>query len=182
MSMWCNTDVKQVKTFRESDQEPEFFLLRGPKRPKNWALEAHIVHISENSFNERVKQDWCESRSNFFNKIVENLNLDSFDSFEIWHKQPSLGVSHSYYETTGTHLMVIFYVAGCSVFLSSLLSSTNGYVELTWVTDSAAIFATGPDASYIFRKKVSKQIHLHHLYPKFRFQIYETRTWSTLFP
>ena len=54
MSMW--TDVKPMKTFlRKWPKTSIFTLLLGPKRPRNWAFEAHIVHISESSSNENIK-------------------------------------------------------------------------------------------------------------------------------
>ena len=34
------------------------------KWSKNWAFEAHIVHLSQSSSNEHIKQDRCESRGN----------------------------------------------------------------------------------------------------------------------
>ena len=38
------------------------------------AFEGHIVHISESSSNEHIKQDWCESRWNYFNiKYLEPI-------------------------------------------------------------------------------------------------------------
>ena len=69
--MRSNTDVKPAKIFRESDQTPEFWLTVGPKK----AFEAHIVHISESSFNEHIKQDWCESRGNFLTKYLKTWIL-----------------------------------------------------------------------------------------------------------
>ena len=56
--------MKPVKTFSESDQSPEF-LLWGQN---NWAFWGS---------NENKKQDWCES-GKLINKMVENLNFDSF--------------------------------------------------------------------------------------------------------
>ena len=50
----------------------------GSKCPSNWAFETHIAHISESSSTEHIKQDWCESRGNFFHKIFENENFGSF--------------------------------------------------------------------------------------------------------
>ena len=59
---WCETS----QNLWESDQTPNFLYLRwGPKWPRNWVFEAHILHISESSTNEHKKQDWCESRVNF---------------------------------------------------------------------------------------------------------------------
>ena len=68
MSMWSNTVVKPVKTFEKETKHQKFFLLWGPKWPRNWAFEAHILHISESSSNVHIKQDWCESRPNFSTK------------------------------------------------------------------------------------------------------------------
>ena len=45
-----------------------FDLLLGPKWPRNWASESHIVHTSESSSKEHIKQDWCASRGNFATK------------------------------------------------------------------------------------------------------------------
>ena len=74
MRIWSNTDVKPVETFWESDQSPEFLHTLGSKMAKkNWAFEAHIVHISESSSNEHIKQDWCESRGNLLTKLSKIL-------------------------------------------------------------------------------------------------------------
>ena len=64
-----NTDVKPVKFFWKSDQTPEFWLW-GPNGLKiGPLLLIHIVHISESSPNEHIKQDWCESRGKFLTKL-----------------------------------------------------------------------------------------------------------------
>ena len=59
-----NNDVKPVKTFSESDQREDFWLIWEPKWTKNLAFEADIVHFSESSSNEHIKQDWCEPSGN----------------------------------------------------------------------------------------------------------------------
>ena len=62
MSMWSNTDVKPVKTFWESNQKEEFWLIWGPK---NWAFEAHIVHITESSCNGHKNKTGVNSEETF---------------------------------------------------------------------------------------------------------------------
>ena len=76
MSMWSNTVVKPVKTFWEITKHQKFFLLWGPKWPRNWAFEAHILHISESS----CKQDWCESRPNFSTKYSKTWILTHLEA------------------------------------------------------------------------------------------------------
>ena len=56
------------KLFEKVTKVQNFHLLWDPKWPKNWAFEAHIVHISESSSNEHIMQDWCESRGNILTK------------------------------------------------------------------------------------------------------------------
>ena len=58
--MWNNTDMKPMEICWENDQRSEF---RSTMGPKNWAFDAHIVHI-------------CDIQRKCFNKIVENFNLD----------------------------------------------------------------------------------------------------------
>ena len=57
--MQTKTDVKPVENFWQNDQRPEFLLIWGPKWPKNWTSEAHILHTSKSTCNEHVKQYWC---------------------------------------------------------------------------------------------------------------------------
>ena len=45
-----------------------FYLFWGPKRLKNWASEAHILHTPETTFNEHLKQHWCETSENVLRK------------------------------------------------------------------------------------------------------------------
>ena len=49
--------------------------LWGPKWPRNWAFEDHIVHISESSSNEHIKQEWCESKGNV---LLQNIRKPEF--------------------------------------------------------------------------------------------------------
>ena len=58
MSMWGNICVKPVNTFWES----EFWLTLRSKMAKNGVFEAYIVHTSESSPNDHIKQDWSDSR------------------------------------------------------------------------------------------------------------------------
>ena len=58
----------QWKTFEKMTKVQNFYSLWGPKWAKNWVIEAHILHISESSSIEHIKQDWCESRGNFSTK------------------------------------------------------------------------------------------------------------------
>ena len=80
MSMWSNTVVKPVKTFWEITKHQKFFLLWGPKWPRNWAFEAHIFHFSEGSSIAHIKQDWCESRPNFLTKYSKTWILTHLEA------------------------------------------------------------------------------------------------------
>ena len=42
-------------------KDRNFDLFGDPKWPKNWASEAHILHIYKSTWNEHVKQYGCES-------------------------------------------------------------------------------------------------------------------------
>ena len=65
MSMGIHSDVKLVVTFWKIIKDRNF----GPILwPQNWALEAHVVLISENSPNENLNQSWCESKGKFLTK------------------------------------------------------------------------------------------------------------------
>ena len=80
MSMWSNTVVKPLKTFWEITKHQKFVLLWVPKWPRNWAFEAHILHISEGSSNAHIKQDWCESRPNFSKKYSKTWILTHLEA------------------------------------------------------------------------------------------------------
>ena len=64
MCVWSNTNVKPVHFFCESGQCPQFWLTLGSKMV-NWAFVAYVVHPSESSSNEHIKQNRCESRGTF---------------------------------------------------------------------------------------------------------------------
>ena len=84
MSMWTILMREQWKLW-ESYQSPEFWLtFWGPRWPKNLAFDvkAHIVHISESSSNDYIKQDLRIQRK--LNKIVVNLKFHSFGGQKIW--------------------------------------------------------------------------------------------------
>ena len=66
-----------------------FDLLWGPKWPRNWALEAHIVHICESSSNDHNKQDWCKSRGNFLTKYFKTWILTPLEAQNILHTYKS---------------------------------------------------------------------------------------------
>ena len=55
--------------------------------PKNWTSEAHILHTSENTCNERVKQYWCETSENFLGKWPKTWILTYFGT----HNGPKIG-------------------------------------------------------------------------------------------
>ena len=55
----------------ENDQRLEFWLILWPK---NWTSEAHILQTSESSYNEHVKQNWCETSGNFLRKWLKDWN------------------------------------------------------------------------------------------------------------
>ena len=40
----------------------------GPKWPKSWPSEAHILHTTKSTCNEHVKQYWCQTSENFLRK------------------------------------------------------------------------------------------------------------------
>ena len=87
MSIWSNTDVKPVKYFWKVMKHQNFDLFWGPKWPRNWTFGAHIVHISENSSNEHIKQYWCESRGNFLTKYSKTwilTHLEAQNGPQIW--------------------------------------------------------------------------------------------------
>ena len=92
-SVWNNTDVKAVKTFWETKVQ-NFDLRWGPKWPKNWNFEAHIVHISESSSELQVRPVWTQRK--IFNKIVKNLN------FSLPHLEAQFGPK---IWTSGAHLL-----------------------------------------------------------------------------
>ena len=55
----------QWKIFEKMTKDWNFDLFGGPKWPKNWASEAHILHTSKSTYNEHVKQYWCATSENF---------------------------------------------------------------------------------------------------------------------
>ena len=77
---WCETNENFLRKLPNTRILAYF---GAPKRLRNWAFEAHTVHISESSFNEHIKQDWCESRGKFLTKYWK---------LEVWltwgHKWP----------------------------------------------------------------------------------------------
>ena len=68
INMFTKTDAQPVGNFLENDQRPEFLLIWGPKRPKIWASEAHILHTSKSTWNEHVRQYCCETSENVLRK------------------------------------------------------------------------------------------------------------------
>ena len=81
----------QWKHFEKVTKYQTFDLIWGPKRPRNWAFEAHNFHISASSFNGHIKQDWCESRGSFYflwdtyrsssNELVNEISRESSRKF-----------------------------------------------------------------------------------------------------
>ena len=49
-----------------------------PKWPQNWTSEAHIPHTGECTYNEHVKQYWCETSENLLRKWPKSRILTSF--------------------------------------------------------------------------------------------------------
>ena len=47
-------------------KDRNFDLFGGPKWPKNWASEAHILHTSESNWNEHVKKYCYEPVKTFW--------------------------------------------------------------------------------------------------------------------
>ena len=94
MSMWKKILMwNQWKSFEKMTNDRNFGPIWGPF---NWASEAHIVHISESSYNEHIKQDWYESRGSF-TKINEDLRFDLFGGSK-WPKNVGLWglILHTY--------------------------------------------------------------------------------------
>ena len=74
---------KEWKLFEKVTKHQHFYLLWGPKWPRNWAFDAHIEHISESSSNEHIKQDWCESRGNFLKENGPKIHTYKSSSNEL---------------------------------------------------------------------------------------------------
>ena len=75
-SMWSNTQMKPVKRFLKKRTYIRILTDVGtPKWPRIWASEAHVVHISESSSNEHIKQDYCEPRATFWTKYSKTWIL-----------------------------------------------------------------------------------------------------------
>ena len=49
-------------------EDRNFYLFRGPKSPKNWASDVHILHTSKSTCNEHAKQYWCKNSENVLRK------------------------------------------------------------------------------------------------------------------
>ena len=78
IDMFTKTDAQPVGNFLENDQRPEFWLIWGPKRPKIWASEAHILHTSKSTWNEHVRQYCCETSENVLRKWPNTRNFSYF--------------------------------------------------------------------------------------------------------
>ena len=73
---WCETSGQ---FFEKMIKDRNFDLFGGPKWPKNWASEAHILHIYKSTWNEHVKQYVCETTSGkFFWKWPNTRDLSYF--------------------------------------------------------------------------------------------------------
>ena len=90
----CNEHVKQYaneaskNVFRKKNKHQNFDLLWGPKWPRIWAFEAHVVHISESSSNEHIKQDYCEPRATFWTKYLKTWILPYLEAQNFWPPGP----------------------------------------------------------------------------------------------
>ena len=93
MSMWSNTDVKPVKTVRENDQRLQYWLIWGANWSQNWASEAHILHTFKSSYNQHVKQYWCEISRNILRKWPKTGIWDLFWSPKIGPMRPTVNTS-----------------------------------------------------------------------------------------
>ena len=65
----------QWKLFQKVSKVQNFGLLWGPRWPKNCAFKAHNVYVSVISYNEHIKQEWCESRGNYLTKYSKTWIL-----------------------------------------------------------------------------------------------------------
>ena len=78
MSMWSNTTVKPMKTFWDHDQSPEFWLILESKMAQKLDLwgpnYTHLWKYLQWAYKAILM---CIQRI-LLNKIVENLNIDSF--------------------------------------------------------------------------------------------------------
>ena len=68
----------QWKMFENITKDRNYDLFWDPKWPKNWASEAHILHISKSTSNEHVKQYWYETSENFQRKWPKTEILTYF--------------------------------------------------------------------------------------------------------
>ena len=102
----------QWKLFEKVTKVQNFDILWGPKWPKNWAFEAHIVHISESCSNDHKKARLMWIQGKLFNKIVENLNI----FWLIWRSKmakkfgPLGPIFYTPTKVAKTSKIVIFYV------------------------------------------------------------------------
>ena len=67
----------QWKFFEKMTKDRNFDLFGGPKWPRNWASEVHILHTYKSTWNEHVKQYCCETSENFLRKWP-NTDLSYF--------------------------------------------------------------------------------------------------------
>ena len=61
---YTKTDAKPVENFEKITKDQNFYLYLGPTWPTKRASEAHILQISYSTYNEHVKQYWCETSAN----------------------------------------------------------------------------------------------------------------------
>ena len=93
IDIYTKTDAKPVDFFLEMTKDRNFDLFGGPKWPKYWASEAHILHTYKSTWNEHVKQYCCETSENVLRKWPNTRNLSYFGG-------PKMGLWGPYF----THL------------------------------------------------------------------------------
>ena len=124
MSMLSNTDVKSVKTFREVEKS-RIWLTSGVRNGLKLDVEAHIVHISESTSNEHLKQNWCEPEGTF-------LQNSRKPEFLLICRPKNLGRWGPIFYTTKQK-------SSCNEHVNKVCSESNGnkidenfYIDLFW--------------------------------------------------
>ena len=86
----------QWEIFEKITKDRNFDLFGGPKWPKNWASEAHIIHISKSTWNEYVKQYCCETSENILRKWPNTRKFSYFGA----QSGPEMGPLRPIFYTT----------------------------------------------------------------------------------
>ena len=68
----------QGNMYQKMTKEWNFYLFWGPNWPKRWTPEDHILHTSTITYNEHVKQYWCENSDNFVQKWPKTWIMANF--------------------------------------------------------------------------------------------------------